>query len=540
MGSNRRRTTGSMISRRELIRRSTVLGGLLALPAPGRLEARGQAAAASSASNVLRAGDVYRSIGVKPLINARGTFTIISGSTMLPEVRAAMDEAARKYVHLDELAEAVGARLAALTGADWGLVTNGCSAGLTLATAACVAGGNPDLHVRLPDLTGFAKDEAIIPTHSRNVYDAAIRAVGLRVVEVSTPAELEAALGPRTALVYIMAGPRVDESPLNLKAVAAMASAKNVPVLVDAAAEILTIPNVHLRDGATLVAYSGGKCLRGPQTAGLLLGRKDLVRAAWVHSAPHHGFARALKVGKEDAIGMLMAVEMWVKRDHDAEWKRWTGALDHVAQRLSSVAGVSTSVVQPNGLSNRTPSLRITWDREKLGIAGDAVVRALLDGEPRIAIAAAGGPPPTTGVSVTPYMMDPGDEKAVADRLYAVLSKPPAPSTAAAGATGADISGQWDVRIQFAAATATHTFHLTQRGNDLGGFHKGEFITREISGAVEGENVRIRSAFGEQHGDSINLTFTGKLAGEQMSGALDMGEYLGATWTASRRAARRA
>ena len=227
---------------------------------------------------------------MRPLINARGTFTIISGSTMLPEVRAAMDAAAKKYVHLDELAEAVGARLAALTGAEWGLVTNGCSAGLTLASSACVrAGGNPDLHVRLPNLTGFPKNEAIIPTHSRNVYDAAIRSVGLRVVEVSTLAELEAALGPRTALIYIMAGPRVDESPLSLKAMAPLAKAKGVPIVVDAAAEILTIPNVHLQNGATLVAYSGGKCLRGPQTGGLLLGRKDLVRAAWVHSAPHHG-----------------------------------------------------------------------------------------------------------------------------------------------------------------------------------------------------------------------------------------------------------
>ena len=155
-----------------------------------------------------------------------------------------------------------------------------------------------------------------------------------------------------------MAGPRVDESPLSLKAMAPMAKAKGVPIVVDAAAEILTVPNVHLQNGATLVAYSGGKCLRGPQTGGLLLGRKDLVRAAWVHSAPHHGFTRSLKVGKEDAIGMLMAVEMWVKRDHDAEWKRWTGWLDHIAQRVSSIAGVTTTVVQPNGLSNRTPSLQ--------------------------------------------------------------------------------------------------------------------------------------------------------------------------------------
>ena len=330
---------------------------------PGCAPPQGAPKTAATAAAGLRTGaNVYQSIGVRPLINARGTFTIISGSTMLPEVREAMDAAARQYVHLDELAEAVGARLAELTRAEWGLVTNGCSAGLTLATAACVAGGNPDLHVKLPNLSGFAKDEAIIPANSRNVYDAALRAVGVRVVEVSTLAEFEAALGPRTALIYILAGPGADASPLNVKAIAPIAQAKGVPILVDAAAEILTIPNVHLENGATLVAYSGGKCLRGPQTAGLLLGRKDLVRAAWVHSAPHHGFARALKVGKEDAIGMLMAVEMWVKRDHEAEWKRWNAWLDHIAQRVSTIAGVTTAVSQPNGLSNRTPSLRVLWD----------------------------------------------------------------------------------------------------------------------------------------------------------------------------------
>jgi L-seryl-tRNA(Ser) seleniumtransferase len=525
------------LNRRELIRRGTALGTLLAVPAAADTTAQTASTAAAKAEAGLRPGaDVYRSIGVKPLINARGTYTIISGSTMLPEVREAMDAAARRYVHLDELAEAVGARLATLTGADWGLVTNGCSAGLTLATAACVAGGNPDLHVRLPDLKGFEKDEAIIPTHSRNVYDAAIRAVGLRVVEVSTPEELEAALGPRTALIYVMAGPRVDESSLSVKAMAPIASRRGVPILVDAAAEILTIPNVHLRDGATLVAYSGGKCLRGPQTAGLLLGRKALVRAAWVHSAPHHGFTRSLKVGKEDAIGMLTAVEMWVKRDHDAEWKKWTAWLDHISSRVSSIAGVTTTVVQPDGLSNRTPSLRILWDKPKLNFGSDVVVKALLDGEPRITLSPAG----PTGVLVTPYMMDAGDERIVADRLHAVLSRPLAQAAAPAPATpSGDLTGQWNVRIQFAAAASAHTLHLTQRGNELGGLHQGEFMTREISGTIDGDAIRIRSAYGEQHGDSVNLTFTGKVSGDEMSGALDMGEYLGATWTATRRAARR-
>ena len=536
----------STITRRELIRRGGVLGGLLALPSASRIAAQAPASSAPSmapSAGALRTGaDVYRSIGVRPLINARGTYTIISGSTMLPEVRAAMDAAARQYVHLDELADAVGARLATLTGAEWGLVTCGCSAALTHASAACVAGGNPDLHVRIPDLTGFPKDEAIIPKHSRNVYDAALRAVGLRVIEVETMPEFEAALGPRTAMIYILAGPNADNSPLSVKAIAPAAKAKGVPILVDAAAEILTIPNVHLQSGATLVAYSGGKCLRGPQSAGLLLGRKDLVKAAWVHSAPHHGYARALKVGKEEAIGMLMAVEMWVQRDHEAEWKRWSGWLDHIAQRVSTISSVTTSVSQPNGLSNRTPSLRIVWDRQRIPHSGDEVSRALLNGEPRISMDPIRGglQASQTGVQVTPYMLAPGDEKIIADRLVGFLINadveggmpaPAAPST--------DLAGQWNVRIEYAASVSTHTFHLTQKGNDLGGFHQGDFMTRELSGTIDGDRVRIRSAFGEQHGDSISLTFTGTVSGDQMGGPLDMGEYLGAAWTATRRTGRR-
>lgn len=535
--------SGGEISRREWFRRSARIGAVAAAPVLLRdvAEAAPPAPGVDTASAGLRTGaDVYESIGVRPLINARGTFTIISGSLMLPEVRAAMDAAAKRYVHLDELTDAIGARLATLTGAEWGLVTSGCSAALTHATAACVAGGNPDLHVRIPNLNGFAKDEVIIPKHSRNVYDAALRAVGVRVTEVSTPAELDAALGPRTALVYILAGPNADASPLSLQAIAPIAKARGVPILVDAAAEILTVPNVHLQNGATLVGYSGGKCLRGPQTAGLLLGRKDLVRAAWVHSAPHHGFARGKKVGKEEAIGMLMAVEMWVKRDHTAEWNRWSSWLDHIARRVSSIDGIQTSVVQPKGLSNRTPQLRVLWDRQRFGVSGESIARMLLDGEPRIALFPARGDngPSLTGVSVTPYMLSPGDEKIVADRLHALLSNPRKDVDNGPAAPAADLTGRWDVRIDYAAGSSTHTLHLRQRGNDVEGSHQGEFVSRDLGGTVDGSKVRLRSTYGEEHGDALSFTFSGTVEGDQMNGTLDMGEYLGATWSATRHSRR--
>ena len=295
---------------------------------------------------------------------------MIGGSLELPEVSGAQQAAAQHFVQLDELADGVGQRLAELTGAPWGMVPSGCAAGLAHATAACIAGGNPDLHTRIPDLRGFSKDEVVIPAQSRNEYDAAVRSIGVRIVEVSDAKQYAEALGPRVAMVYVLAGPEAETGPLTYDTIYSLAKDRNIPVLVDAAAEILTIPNVHLQRGATLVGYSGGKCIRGPQSSGLLLGRKDLVKAAWVHSAPHHGYGRTMKVGKEEAMGMLAAVEMWAKRDHAAEWKGWMSWMNHIVSVVGPLNGVSCSIEQTKELSNQTPELSIKWDTSKIGISG--------------------------------------------------------------------------------------------------------------------------------------------------------------------------
>src|ERR1019366_6010562 len=203
--------------------------------------------------------------------------------------------------------------------------------------------------------------------YSHNVYDHAIRMLGVKLVVVHDKAELEAAFNERTAMVYILAGPG-DEGPLGTQVVSEIAKKHQVPVIVDAAAEVLTIPNVHLQRGATAVAYSGGKCIRGPQAAGLLLGEKNLLQAAWANSAPHHAFGRSLKVGKEEIMGMLAAVEMWVKRDHKAEWAQWESWLAAIADSVKRIEGVTTRVSQPReGLSNRSPRLPIPWDGARLG-----------------------------------------------------------------------------------------------------------------------------------------------------------------------------
>ncbi len=502
-------------------------GGALALGKPV-----GGAAPAAA----LRLGpDIYQSIGVRPLINCKGTFTIVTGSQTLPEVKRAMDDASRHYVHLDELMDAVGKRLAELTGAEWGIVTAGCAAALAHATAASIAGADPEKMQRLPDLRGL-KDEVIAPRYSRNVYDQAVRMPGVKMIEVADLAEYAAAFTKQTAMVMVLAGPE-DRGPLGLEAISAIAKEKGVPVLVDAAAERLTIPNVHLQRGATLVAYSGGKCIRGPQCAGLLLGRKDLVQAAWINSAPHHAFGRPMKVGKEEIMGMLAAVEMWFKRDHDAEWKQWESWLDHIARRVKAVDGVSTEVLKPQGLSNHAPRLRIGWEGARLGITGVEVEKILYDTDPRIVLGGATGDrraSMASTVTIMPYMMVPGDEKVAGERLYAVLSRPPKLAPPAPPETpAADVSGQWEADIDYVAGKARHGFVFEQKGNELVGTHTGDVLAGDLRGAIEGSRVRFRSSH-RYEGTRLGYEFTGAIDGDSLSGTVDLGEYGQGRWTARR------
>ncbi len=518
-------------SRRDLFRQ----GGLLAAA-----QVLGSGVKSAEAAPLEVGPNLYRSIGVRPVINARGTFTIITGSTTLPEVKRAMDEASRSFVNMDELMDGVGQRLAELSGAEWGIVTAGCCAAVTHCTAAAIAGGNPERMQRLPDLAGgVLKSEVVVPGYSHNVYDHAVRMLGVKLVVVRDKSELEGAFNDRTAMVNILAG-QGDEGPLGTAAVCEVAKRKNVPVVVDAAAEVLTLkPNVHLSRGANAVAYSGGKCIRGPQAAGLLLGDKSLLQGAWINSAPHHAFGRSVKVGKEEIMGMLAAVEMWVKRDHQAEWAQWESWLDHIATSVKRVPGVTTKVNPPSeGLSNRTPELVIQWDGAKLGITGQEVNKTVLDTEPRIVLARAGGSRPgqmASSVAVVPYQMTPGDEKVVADRLYALLSKPPKFENPAPPPEGqpASVAGQWELKLDFVYGSANHTLVLEQDGTKLVGTHHGEFASGDLTGTVAANTLRFQSALGTE-GTRVSFQFTGTAEAGKMSGTVALGEYGEARWTAQK------
>jgi uncharacterized pyridoxal phosphate-dependent enzyme len=480
---------------------------------------------------------MYRSIGVRPLINARGTYTIITGSTTLPEVKRAMEQASRSFVDMDELMEHVGKRLSEISGAEWGIVTAGCAAAITHCTSAAIAGGNPERMQRLPNVAGL-KSEVIVPAYSHNVYDHAARMLGTKLIIVHDRAELETAFNERTAMVYIMAGLQ-DTGPLGTQTVAEVARRHKVPVLVDAAAEILTLkPNVHLARGANAVAYSGGKCIRGPQAAGFLLGDKDWLQAAWINSAPHHAFGRSLKVGKEEIMGMLAAVEMWVKRDHKAEWAQWEAWLNHIAAGVKPVEGVTTEVRQPSpDLSNRTPELLIQWDGNRLGITGNEVAKILLDSEPRIALARSGGTRPgnmASMVAIVPYQMSPGDEKVVADRLYGILSKPPKIEVPPAPeGQPVNVAGQWEVQIEFQYGSIHHTVVLEQEGDRLVGTHHGEFASGDLNGSVAANTVRFQSSL-PTDGVRVGFHFSGTVRENEMAGTVGLAEYGEARWTAER------
>jgi seryl-tRNA(Sec) selenium transferase len=523
-------TSSTGVTRRELFQ----IGNVLALP----VLLGGVKASAEAALGPLKPGpEIYQSIGVEPIINCRGTFTIIGGSVERPEVRAAMDAASRYFVQMDELADAVGQRLAELTGAEWGMVSAGCAAGLKHVTAACVTGGNPEKLTRIPDLAGFDKTEVVSPRYSRNVYDAAVRNIGVTMITVETPEELENALNPRTAMIYLTSGGPATSGPLSLENVAKIAQAKNVPILVDAAAEVLTIPNVHLQKGATVVAYSGGKAICGPQCAGLLLGRKDLLMSAWQASSPHHGPGRDNKVGREETLGMVAAVEAWVKRDHDADWKTWLSWLDHISKRVSTIESVKTAVREPTGLSNKSPSLTITWDPAKLHITGEEVAEELARTRPRIALGGGGGrgeaEPGTTSISVTAWMMQPGDDKIVAERIHGVLTRKRDPRSTEMTAPAANVAGRWDVDVEFFSGKSRHTLSLEQDGNWIQGSHQGDFTVRDLVGMIEGNEVKLRSVE-RRPGVSVTFIFSGTVSGDTISGPIHMGEYLNAKFTAKR------
>ncbi len=492
-----------------------------------------------SERSLVRDGDehdnLFTRIGVRPLINGRGTFTLLSGSRSLPEVKQAMYDASFYFVQMDEMMEAVGRELGRLTGAEWGIATTGCEASITLAVVACIAGTDPEKAQALPYIKG--RDQVIIPKHSRNQYDFGVRMTGVEIVEVDSPAELQQRISARTAMVYLLSSPAAAQGPLSIASVCAIARAGGVPVFVDAAAEEPLVPNVHLQQGATLVGYSGGKCLRGPQSSGLLIGQKDLCQAAYFHAAPHHNYGRALKCSKEETMGLLAAVRQWYKRDHPAEQRQWLSWLQHIEERVQQVPSVTTEYLHPEDLSNRSPRLLIRWDGDALGITGTELAARLDAGTPRIIVHESGGVRAAgtkSWVIIMPYMLEAGEERIIADALYAGLNKPMDLEERLAPPRGPlPVAGNWAVAVKYSRGDSEQMFTLQQNGQELTGTQQGELYKATLTGTIYGAEIELRGLM-PVSGDTLTWTFRGIVQGDTMAGTVDLGEYGNASWTAHR------
>ncbi len=399
---------------------------------------------------------VYERLGVRTVVNAVGPATRLGGTTLDPEVLQAMAEAASACVKIDELQERAGQIIAEITGAEAGYVTSGAAAALALAAAACMTRLDPVRINQLPDVQGMPH-EIIVQRTQRYDYDHALRSVGARLVEVgfpdlTFPYELERAITPLTAAIAYY--PTRSRPALPLEEVVTIAHRYEVPVIVDAAVELPPTANLRafIAAGADLVAFSGGKAIRGPQASGFLCGRADLIRAVafnhqdmdvrpetWryrdliasgvVPGPPHHGIGRAMKVGKEEIVGLIVALQRFVQRDEAAELAGWRAKIQHVATALRGLPGVTVEIVDPATHQAAVPTALIALDERLLGLSAYDVLNRLQEGDPGVFLSEERAWQGVLGVN--PIVLRDGDESIVADRLVAVLTEARAPATAA-------------------------------------------------------------------------------------------------------------
>ena len=389
-----------------------------AIAAPSKLFGwyRGAAPAASGITGFGSTGNPYEELGIPTVINCEGTMTMLGGSLPHPELEAVMFQAGKHFVSIPDLEVAAGNRIAQMLKlpADYtALVTSGAAAAMQSGLAGILTGDNEAFIKQIPDLTGM-KSEVIIQKSHRNPFDHQLRTTGVKLVEIETREQLRRAINDRTAMMHFsnfanaVGQIKVDEW-------VKLAREYKIPCMNDAAAD--TPPVSHLWDyanmGYDLITFSGGKAIRGPQCAGLLLGRKDLVAYALLNNSPHEDtIGRSQKVGKEEIIGMVKALELFLKEDHDALAKEWQNRLEGISQQITKVPGVSTSFFVPD-IANHVPHMRITWD-SKISLTPEQVSKLLRSSKPSIVIGGGEGKP---GLAMNSFMLQPGEEKVVAEQL---------------------------------------------------------------------------------------------------------------------------
>ena len=371
----------------------------------------------------------YEKLSVRPFINAAGTYTVLSASTMPEEVQAAISIASKYPVQIEELLRASGEYLATRLQCEAALVTAGAASALTLGTAACVTRGNTDSIVNIPlDMTGL-KNEVIVQKAHRYEYDHALRNCGIRFVEVETLAEYDAAFNERTVMAHFFNAAEGGE--ISREDWVRIAHQHSVPCFNDASADVPPIANLwnYTKMGFDLVTFSGGKGIRGPQCTGLLLGRKDLIEAAVKNNSPNSNtVGRGMKVAKEEIIGIVAAVDWLLAQDEDTLQKEFQRRAELIAERVKSVPTVETRIAVPP-VANHVPHLLITYDPNRIKLTGKEVMEKMREGTPRIQLnPATGGGSASKGLEsgintlvVGVWMLQPGEDLVVARRLREVL-----------------------------------------------------------------------------------------------------------------------
>jgi L-seryl-tRNA(Ser) seleniumtransferase len=408
---------------------------LVASPLLAQIAAQGLYVKSAAAMGLDPKSNVYTRLGVKTVINCRGTWTYLSGSLQFPEARDAQAEAGRYFVNMVDLHHAVGRRLAELTGAESGVITSGAAGAMAAATAACMAGSDPQKIWQLPDTTGLKHE--VIMVGGRSAFDSAIRLTGAKLVLVDKSDDIANAINPNTAMIY------TTDLKDKLGSEAAIAKQHNVPLLLDDAAGIPPIDNIKLyaKMKLDLYTFSGGKGLRGPQCSGVLLGRKDLIDAAVRNSCPYEGaVCRPMKVGKEEVIGLLTAIETWLNTDSKKLYDEWNARVERIAKLVDTVPGVQTEIYIPDD-GNRYPTLRVSWDQEAWGFGIKDCVQKLREGDPVIEVLGIDNPSLVSAVhegiekpkpnakelkkqnhiELVSMTIQPGEEMIVGDRLRSIL-----------------------------------------------------------------------------------------------------------------------
>jgi uncharacterized pyridoxal phosphate-dependent enzyme len=393
-----------------------------AMLAPRKLFARNRAAGAGAVVNGFgQTGNPYEELGVTTVINCEGTMTMLGGSLPHPELEAVMTMAGRHFVSVPELEVAAGKRIAEMLKLPDGytaLVTSGAAAAIQSGLAGILTGGKEALIQQLPDLTGM-KSEVIIQKSHRNPFDHQLRSTGIKLIEIETVDQLRAGISERTAMMHFSNFANA-EGQIKVDEWVKLAKQYNIPCMNDAAAD--TPPVSHLWDytnmGYDLVTFSGGKAIRGPQCAGLLIGRTEMVANALLNNSPHEDtLGRSQKVGKEEIVGMVKALELFLAEDHEALAKEWQGRLEGISRELTKVPGVSTSFFVPD-IANHVPHMRITWDAARISLTPQQASKLLRSSKPSIVIGGGEGHP---GLAMNSFTLQPGEDKIVAEQLSRLL-----------------------------------------------------------------------------------------------------------------------